>query len=61
MGRINRLGQERNTEMTTFVFSESIEANIVALHKEIETGRIEMNNNKITGKAVKILTKDLSF
>jgi len=61
MGRINRLGQERDTEVKTFVFSDSVEANIVALHKEIESGRIEMNKSKITGKAVKILTSDLSL
>lgn len=61
MGRINRLGQDRETEMKTFVFADSVEANIVALHKEIESGRIEMNKNKISGEAVKILTNGLSF
>jgi SNF2 family DNA or RNA helicase len=61
MGRIHRLGQEREIEMKKFVLAETVEANMVALHKEIENGRIQMPNRNVSADAVKVLTRGFSI
>eukprot|EP00980_Cylindrotheca_fusiformis_P023927 scaffold11212_cov121-Cylindrotheca_fusiformis.AAC.6 len=43
-----------------FVFADTMETNVVALHKEIESGRIQMQTT-VSAAAVKILTKGLPF
>lgn len=61
MGRIQNLGQAREIEVKKFVFAETVEANIVALHKEIESGRIQMQQRNLSADAVKVLTRGLKF
>jgi superfamily II DNA or RNA helicase len=61
MGRIHRIGQTRDVELKKFVFQDSVEANIVVLHKEIEARRVSMSKNMVPATAVKILTRGISF
>ncbi|CAJ1959516.1 unnamed protein product [Cylindrotheca closterium] len=60
MGRIDRLGQTSEMVMKKFVFSDTIEANMVALHSEIVNGRGSVNKSKISAAGVKILTRGLA-
>ena len=61
LGRIHRMGQQRNVKMKKFVYADSVESNIVELHKEIEAGRIEIRSNHVPANAVKVLSAGLSF
>jgi SNF2 family DNA or RNA helicase len=61
MGSCHCLGQERVIEMKKFVFAETVEANMVALHKEIENGRIHVEDINVSVDAVKVLTRGLKI
>ena len=41
-----------------FVFEDSVESNIVEMHKKIEAGQIEMQNIFVPNDAVKVLTRN---
>ncbi len=53
--------EEREIEIKKFVFAETVEANMVALHKEIENGRIQMQKRNVSAEAVKVLTRGLKI
>jgi hypothetical protein len=62
IGRMHRLlGQEERTvqQVTKFVLADSVEANLLELHKEIQADRIQIRNNHVPGKAVEILARNL--
>jgi SNF2 family DNA or RNA helicase len=59
MGRIHRLGQDRAVEVKKFVFGDSVEANLLELHKEVQAGRVCIRNNFVPGPAVQILARGL--
>jgi SNF2 family DNA or RNA helicase len=60
MGRIHRLGQDRPVQVTKFVQADTVEANLLELHKEIQAGRIApIQNNHVPGTAVTILARNL--
>ena len=58
-GRIHRLGQTKAVHVKKFVFKNSIESNIVDLHKEIVEGRISITNAFVPPPGVKILSKNI--
>lgn len=58
-GRIHRLGQKKRCEVVKFAFKNSIEENIIDLHREIAQGKIEIVGGFIPRAAMKILAKGL--
>jgi len=54
-GRINRLGQKKSVMVKKFVFEDSIEANVVALHEKMRTGTIKGQGNSFSKEAIEIL------
>lgn len=58
-GRIHRLGQTKAVEVKKMVFANSIESNIVDLHKEIVAGRISVSDGFYPPEAIKVLAKNI--
>jgi hypothetical protein len=59
-GRIHRLGQTKHVHVKKLIFKNTVEANIVDLHKEIMAGRISIANGFVPPKEVKILAKGVN-
>jgi len=58
-GRINRLGQKKEIEVTKFAYKDSIESNIVALHKKITSGELQFTGTGIPKACIKVLLQDI--
>ena len=54
-GRIHRLGQTKQVEVRKLVYKDSFETNILHLQREIQAGRISIQNERIPGPVVKII------
>ena len=56
-GRIHRLGQKREVLVTRFIYRNSIEQNINALHEAILTGNVQLRNGQVPPEGVRMLTR----
>ena len=56
-GRIHRLGQTRDVLITRFVFTDTIEENIVRMHAAIAAGQVQMQDGLVPPNGVRMLTE----
>jgi len=59
VGRINRLGQKEEIEVTKFAYKDSIESNIVALHQKIASGVLQLTGTGIPNACINVLLQDI--
>ena len=58
-GRIHRLGQTKAVTVTRFAFRNSIEDNIIKVHKDVADGKINVVDGELSAKGIKVLLRGL--